>query len=47
METSKPNGKVFINQDNPHLQEMFQAHCPHVQHISYSQTQQTGIIPSK
>lgn len=43
MEAKKPNGKVFINQDNPYLQEMFQAHCPHVQRISYSQTQQTGI----
>lgn len=38
MEQHKPQGIVFINQDNTHLLEMYQHHCPHVQRITYTTT---------
>lgn len=43
MQAHKPQGAVFINQDNEHLLQMFQEHCPDANLIGYAQTPLPGI----
>ena len=38
MQQHKPQGLVFINQDNEYLKEMFRVHCPNVKAQGYAQT---------
>lgn len=43
MQNNQRQGVVFINADNPYLQEMYQAHCPDVQTVRYAQKKQERI----
>ena len=43
MQQHKPQGLVFINQDNEYLKEMFRNHCPNVKAMGYAQTDRSDI----
>lgn len=43
MQQHKPQGLVFINQDNEYLKEMFRTHCPNVKVMGYAQTDRPDI----
>ena len=43
MQQHKPQGLVFINQDNEYLKEMFRTHCPNVKTMGYAQTDRSDI----